>query len=79
VNALDQEIAQRIVHGALPLHAVHPSEGWRLDLHGEMALPSIRVVSAMPSMFLAIVNDLEVRRAERLSQTFRDLGRDGPR
>jgi hypothetical protein len=63
VNALLQQFGERPVHRALALDAVHPGEEGRLDLDGEVALAA-RVVTGVAAMFLAVVNDLQVRRSE---------------
>ena len=76
MHALLQQIGQRVIDRTLAGDAVHSRKGWRFDLNREMAFASVGIVAAMPAMFLAVVNDLEVRCTECLGETSRDFGGD---
>lgn len=71
-----QEVGKRCVDRALPRQSIHAGEGGRDDVHGEMAFAAW-IVAGMAAMFLAVVNDSQMRRSERLGQTFGDFGGDG--
>ncbi len=73
MHALHQQVGKRVIHRALSSHAAQPREGGRLDLHGEVAFTAIRIVAAMATMFLTVVNDLEMRRSECLLKTSGDF------
>ena len=74
MNALFQKVRQGTIYRTLPCHARHARKGGRLDFDGEVALTRSGIVAAMTSMFLAVVNDLKLRRTECLSETPRDFG-----
>jgi hypothetical protein len=76
VNALFEQVCERMIDRALPLDAAQACEGGRLDFDSEVTFAA-RVVAGVAAMFLAVVNDLEVRRAECLSETFGDFCGDG--
>ena len=73
VDAFDEQFREGVVHCTLPCHPAHSGKGRGFDFNREMALAAIGVVAAMAAMFLAVVNDLEVRWAECFGKTFGDF------
>ena len=71
MDAGGQQIGERLVHQALPRHAVQPGEAGAFHDDGEMALAAA-VVAEMAGMMMAVVDHLKLRRGECLGQAIGD-------
>ena len=73
MDAFGEDVSERIVDGALTLHAVHSRELGRDDLHREMALAA-RIVAGVAAVQRADVAHGEMGWSERLGETSGDFG-----
>jgi len=76
MDLLPHQIAQCMVHRPLPGDPVLAGEGIGDDLHGEVAFAR-PVMPGMAAMLVAVVDDGEMRRAERFRQAAGDFCGDG--
>jgi hypothetical protein len=76
VDPLAHQVAERLVHFALPLEAVHAGEYLGLYLDGEMAFAAA-VMPGMAAMAVAVVDYSKFVRSERLAKAFLDFRGDG--
>lgn len=67
MNASDQILTERRMHGAMPRHSVHPLETIRPDLHIEVAFAAF-LKTRMAAMAFAIIHNLQLRRRKRRVQ-----------
>ncbi len=75
MDALDQQLGERLVDKSLARHPIQPLEGGRGDLDREMALAP-RVMAGMAAMLFAVVAHDEPCGREGGSEAARDFGGD---
>lgn len=76
MDPLVKKVAERVVHEPLPLDPRLAGEGGAFDAQGEMGFAG-GIVAAMPTMLLAVVDEVEQARLERALEAAAHLGRDG--
>ena len=75
MDPLAHQVAERLVHFALPLKPAHAGKYLGLDLDGEMALAA-SVMAGMAAMVVAVVDHSKFARSERLAKAFLDFRGD---
>ncbi len=78
MDALDQQLGQRVIDHALARDAALPRKRGADDAHRKMALAA-PIMPGMATMAVAVVDDLERDRGERVGQAADDFGSDRPR
>jgi hypothetical protein len=73
MDPLADDIAQRRDHLALPLQPADPGEGSRFYEYGEMRFARA-IIAGVAMVFGAVIDDLQPRRGESLTQQYFHLG-----
>lgn len=76
MDALDQQLGERLIHQPLAGDAIQALEGGRDDLDGEMALAT-RIMAGVAPMLLAVVDHGELCRRQGGGEAAGDFGGDG--